>query len=131
MILLPDARYWSLRNVFWKVFFLMEQHVEQQALIVHLRLSDDAFGTDADHAAIWELEEQIEQAVEATSVGDLDGDEFGQGECVLFIYGPDADRLFSVVEPLLRSCPIASGGFAIKQYGDISDLDLETARVTW
>lgn len=105
--------------------------MEQQAVIVHLRLSDDGFGSDEDRSAIWTLEEEIENAVAEASAGELDGDEFGQGECVLFLYGPDADRVFAVIEPLLKSTRIASGGFAEKQYGDVSDLDLRTSRVTW
>jgi len=103
----------------------------EQGVIVHLRLSDDGFGTDDDRVAILELEDAMEAAVSAESAGLLDGDEFGQGECVLFLYGRDADRLFSVIKPLLESSTIASGGFAIKQYGEPGDLEAETVRVTW
>lgn len=105
--------------------------MESHAVIVHLRLSDTGFGTDEDRIAILKLEEMIEDAVAATAAGDLDGDEFGQGECVLYVYGPDADRLFALIEPLLKSSPVACGGFAVKQYGGIDELDLRTERVMW
>lgn len=32
------------------------------------------------------------------------------------MYGPDADQLFAVVEPIPRATPLARGGFAIKRY---------------
>ena len=97
----------------------------------HLRLSNDGFGTDDDRVAIWALEDEMESALAEAPAGELDGDEFGQGECVLFLYGPNADRLFAVVEPYLKSSPTASGGFAIKRYGDVSDVNAPTARVVW
>ena len=102
-----------------------------QAVIVHLPLSNDGFGSDADHTALWALQDVIESAVSAAAVGDLDGDEWGEGECVLYLYGDDADRLFAVIEPLLNASPAAARGYAIKQYGDIREIDLRTARVTW
>jgi len=45
------------------------------------------------------------------------------------MYGPDADRLFGVVEPILKAAPLARGGFAIKRYGDAKDLNAVEARV--
>jgi hypothetical protein len=105
--------------------------MDEHALIVHLALGNADFGTEADRAAIWALEDQLEAAIAAASAGEFDGDEFGQGECVLYFYGPNVDRLFAVVEPRLKSSPIASGGFAIKRYGGVSDLAATTARVTW
>lgn len=52
-----------------------------------------------------------------SGAGVFDGDEFGNGECGLFMYGPNADRLFNVVEPLLRGWKPLEGGYAIKRYG--------------
>ncbi|MER5918367.1 hypothetical protein ABT124_51215 [Streptomyces sp. NPDC001982] len=42
-------------------------------------------------------------AVEAAGVGEVDGNEFGGGEAVLYAYGADAEALFKVMEPILRS----------------------------
>lgn len=60
---------------------------------------------------------------------EFDGDEFGQGECVLFLYGPDADGRISAIKPLLESSQIASRGYAIKRYGDARDPQARTVRV--
>jgi hypothetical protein len=62
-------------------------------------------------------------------VGEFDGEEFGGGRCVLYMYGPDADRLFGVVEPILKATPVARGGFVIRRYGDVNDLNAVVARV--
>ena len=103
--------------------------MEQHAVLIHLCLSDSDFGSDDDRAGIGELSDRLEKAIEDAGVGELDGDEFGEGECVLFLYGPDADALFAVVEPLLRASPHARGGFVLKQYGEPGDPDTREVRV--
>lgn len=92
--------------------------VSDHAVIVHLRLSDAQFGSDADRDALYALEEQIEAAIEKAGAGEFDGNEVGQGEWVLYAYGPDADRLWQAVEPALRASPAARGGWAVKRYGE-------------
>jgi len=101
----------------------------EHALIVSIPLSDGGFGSDDERDVLFALEDQMEAAIESAAAGEFDGDEFGQGECVLYMYGPDADRLFSVVEPLLKSCPNTAGGHAIKRYGDAADPDAKEVRV--
>jgi len=88
-----------------------------QAVLIHLRLSANGFGTALDRESAFELEGRLVEVLESTRAGEFDGDEFGAGEVILFIYGQDADRLFTVVEPLLRTTPFAWGGYAIKRYG--------------
>ncbi|MEU9781158.1 hypothetical protein AB0H92_09335 [Streptomyces phaeochromogenes] len=45
-------------------------------------------------------------AVEEAGVGEVDGNEFGGGEAVVYAYGQDAEALFKVMEPTLRSLPL-------------------------
>jgi hypothetical protein len=103
----------------------------EQAVIVHLRLRDDLFGSPDERTAIEALEDQIELAIDEASAGEFDGNEFGGGECVLFMYGPDADRLYGVIEPLLKAAPAATGGYALKRYGEADDATAPEVRVTW
>lgn len=103
----------------------------EQAVIVHLRLSDDGFGSSDEREMLLGLQERMAAAIEDADVGEFDGDMFGGGECVLYMYGPDADRLFAAVEPILSACSLASGGFAIKRYGQASDPEAREVRVTW
>jgi hypothetical protein len=99
--------------------------------MIHLPLKEDPFGSPAERDCIYALEDNIADAVEDAHAGEFDGDMFGEGECVLYMYGPDADRLFSAVVPLLKSCPFADGGHAVKQYEETGRLSVRTERVVW
>ena len=103
----------------------------EQAVIVHLRLCDAGFGTLEERKALLILQDQMHEAIVKNSVGVFDGDELGQGECVIFMYGPDANLLYDAIEPLLKSNPVASDGFAIKRYGKADDASVLNDRVTW
>jgi hypothetical protein len=86
----------------------------EQAVIVHLRLCDDPFRSSEERKSVEALEGQLERAIAEAWAGEFDGDEFGEGECVLFMYGPEADRLFDTIEPLLKISPVAAGGIRNK-----------------
>jgi hypothetical protein len=103
----------------------------EQAVIVYLRLGDDGFGSPEEREVLQALEDQMQQAIEEASAGEFDGDEFGGGRCVLFMYGPDADRLYRLIEPLLKNAPAAAGGYAIKRYGKARDPSSREVRVSW
>ncbi|MBZ9671803.1 hypothetical protein FJW08_22760 [Mesorhizobium sp. B3-2-1] len=103
----------------------------EQAVIVYLLLSDGQFGTPQERETIIALEQRLEQAVGNASAGEFDGDEFGGGKCVLYMYGPDAERLFAVIEPVLKSSPAATGGYAIKRFGKAANPNAKEARVSW
>ena len=103
----------------------------QQAVLVHLPMKEDPFGSPTEKAEVHALEELLENAIVDGAAGEFDGDEFGATKCVLFMYGPDADRLFALIEPILRAAPVASGGYAIKRYGAADDPGAPEKRVTW
>jgi hypothetical protein len=63
------------------------------------------------------LEEQLAAAIKESGAGDFDGNEFGKGVCALYMYGPSADRLFTVVQPALRKFRAPAGSYDIKRYG--------------
>jgi hypothetical protein len=93
----------------------------EHAVIIHLKLDDDGFGSDEKRESINELQDELADAIDEAETGEFDGDEFGEGECVLFMYGPDADVLFDTIKPILKKSSHAKGGFAIKRYGEASD----------
>lgn len=103
----------------------------QQGVIVYLPLSDNEIGSPDEREALFDLQEQMMQAIADAGAGEFDGDLWGEGECILYMYGSDADRLFAAIEPLLKSCPLASGGYAVKRYGEASDPDAREVRVAW
>lgn len=103
----------------------------EHAIILHIALSDQKLGSMNDRLAISRLEDEISSALEASNFGELDGDEYGDGECIIYIYGPDADILFSLIVPLLASGPDAYKGYAIKRYGEADDPQAREVQVNW
>lgn len=103
----------------------------EQALIVTVKLSDGSFGNPTERAALFALEDELEQAVVRAGVGEFDGNEFGGGVCVFYMYGPDADKLEAAVAPSLRSSAAARGAHALKRYGGASDPAVRTAAVEY
>ncbi len=91
----------------------------EQALIVHVPLSDDEFGAEEEREALFELEDELVEVVEGEPpLGEYDDNEVGGGEFVMFMYGPDADALFVAIEPILNDLDPPPGDFyAIKRYG--------------
>lgn len=53
-------------------------------------------------------------------MGELDGNEFRASEVALYAYGPDASRLFAVMEADLRAFS-ARPAHAVLRYGEASD----------
>jgi hypothetical protein len=102
--------------------------VQDQAVITHLRLSNDEFGTTEEREALFELETRISDA--AARIGCFhDGNEFGGGEVTLFTYGRDADALFGVIQESLSGFDVRPGSYAIKRYGGVEDRDVREERV--
>jgi hypothetical protein len=88
-----------------------------QSVMVHLKLGSD-FGEEEVRTRIFELEERLERLVGDADVGIFDGDEFGNGDCTLFFYGGNADKLYAAIEPTLLLSPLSKGGHVVKDYGD-------------
>ena len=69
--------------------------------------------TESLHA----LQDRLFKAILNASAGELDGDEFGDGTCTIYCYGPNADRLWEAVAPVLETEHFPQGSVAIKRYG--------------
>ena len=89
----------------------------EQAVLIRLPLSDDEFGVEGERAAIHALATDIAAAIAESGTGEYDGDEFGDGQCTLYLYGPDADRLWSAVEGPVREAEVSRGARVTKRYG--------------
>jgi len=101
----------------------------EHAVLLHLRLSDPKFGTAAEVSACHALEERLRKEIERAGVGEMDGNEIGEGECVLFMYGPDADGLFATIASTVRAAPLAKGGWVIKRFGGVDDKNAKQVRI--
>ncbi|MFI6317118.1 hypothetical protein ACIBG8_06345 [Nonomuraea sp. NPDC050556] len=67
-----------------------------------------------------DLEEQLSAIVDESGAGEVDGFEFGEGEVVIYSYGPDASRLFSILESRLRAFPLRPA-VVVLRFGEASD----------
>lgn len=101
----------------------------EHAVIAHIRLTEAPVGSPRERAAITLLGYDLEHVINERQVGEFDGEEFGDSRCVFYMYGPDADKLFEAIEPVLRTNSIVRGGFVIKRYGEASDNSAAEVRV--
>jgi hypothetical protein len=101
----------------------------EHAVIAHLRLSAGGFGTPTERQRLMELEHRLEQSIKKAGVGEFDGNEFGDGECVWYMYGPDAEALYSAVQPIVREAATQAGSFVVKRRGAPGDPDAKEERI--
>lgn len=94
--------------------------VAEQTVIARYQLSSGPNGTSTDIHSLATLEDRLVKAIRDARAGEFDGNEFGTGEVTLFAYGPDADRLFAAMEPILRSFP-ARPAQVLLRYGALAD----------
>ena len=80
-----------------------------------------------DWAPFFGFEEKLEAAISAAGVGEYDGNELAAdgSDGTLFMYGPDADKLFAVVKPHLEKAPLLKNVVVTLRYGAVDD---ESAR---
>jgi len=108
LLVLPNTRFWSFDAV---------SAADEQAIIVNIRLTSADKSNAEERKRIAALEEQLAAAIKDSGTGDFDGDEFGNGFCTMYLYGPSADRLFTVVQPVLKKFHALTGSYLIKRYG--------------
>ena len=97
-------------NLFGKLFDSEKNSSPQQAVLIHIDATDlpDEF---------WQLQERLYEVVERSGAGEFDGNEIGEGTATLFAYGPDASRLWRVMEPILRKYPMCDGARVVLRSG--------------
>lgn len=85
----------------------------EQAVIVRLEPWPER--RDGLPLDIMEVEDHLANAVRAADAGEYDGHGVSKDEVEFFLYGPDAERLFAAVEPVLRKWPLT--GYVLKRQG--------------
>ena len=91
--------------------------MSEQAVIVRFEYGQTSLGP------LHELEDRLTTAIESAEVGEFDGDEVATdgSDGTLYMYGPDADRLFEVVQPVLASATCIHNAVATIRYGPPGD----------
>ncbi|MGW1211496.1 hypothetical protein ACWD5F_17890 [Streptomyces sp. NPDC002499] len=104
---------------------LPEPETPEQAVIARYRLSDDRYGSPSERETIFDAGRAMAAAVEKAGVGEVDGNEFGGGEAVLYAYGADAEALFEVMEPILRGLPLRPAHVVLRQGSSATESRVE------
>ncbi len=91
--------------------------MSEQAVIVKFEYGS----TNLD--ALFDLEDQLESALEGGVAGEYDGHEIvvDGSDGLLYMYGPDADVLFAAVRPTLASSTAIKSAVATLRYGPPED----------
>lgn len=90
----------------------------EQAVTIHFLFDDGTIDLEELH----QLEEELENLLDRR-VGLCDGHEVGgePAEGTLFLYGPDARRLFETVVPALRRASFMKRPTATLRFGSVED----------
>jgi hypothetical protein len=89
----------------------------EHAVIVHFR-----YGT-TDLQRLFDLEDRLIVAIDAAGAGEYDGNEVATdgSDGYLYMYGPNADRLFEAVRPILEATEFIKGAAVTLRYGPPED----------
>jgi hypothetical protein len=74
-------------------------------------------------APLHELEDKLEELLSDKGVGECDGHEIATdySDGFLYLYGPNAENLFKVIQPLLESTNFTKGAVATLRFGPPED----------
>lgn len=101
---------------------------QEHALILTLNLGDlPEMSTEEVFKAIQALEGKLEGLLPKGS--ELDGDEFGEGVCNIYIYGKNADDMYKAVEEALRKSKFEHIDVYLR-YGGVDDDGAKEKRFT-
>lgn len=89
----------------------------EHAVIVHF-----SYGS-TDLSRLLKLEAKLGAAIVKAKAGELDGNELAAdgSDGYLYMHGPDGDRLYKVIEPLLLDAPFMRGATVKIRYGPATE----------
>ncbi|MEV6867257.1 hypothetical protein AB0M44_40485 [Streptosporangium subroseum] len=93
----------------------VENDSDEQAL----RILIPGTQPEVDFDSLRAIQNALKKAVTEAGTGEFDGNEIDlqTNEATLFLYGPNADQLFSSVKPVLNSVSLPPGTLVIRRYG--------------
>ena len=94
----------------------------EQAVLIRVPVSD-RFGTPGELQEVYDFEDSLTEVLEGKELGDVDGHDIGEGEAIVYLYGPDADELLAAIEPTLRASRMAPSMQIKLRYGSVNDPD--------
>lgn len=92
-------------------------HAAEHAVELHLELTGGQYGSEDEVEEIRLLGDDCEEALLQAKAGVFEGEEFGDAACILFFTGPDAERIWQVLAPVVTPSRLAPGGFVVQRQG--------------
>jgi hypothetical protein len=91
--------------------------------VEHAVIVTFAYGGSTDLDPLFALERQLESAIATARVGEYDGNAVAVdgSDGTLYLYGPDADKLFVAIRPTLEACSFMRGAVVKLRYGPPAD----------
>jgi hypothetical protein len=88
----------------------------EQAVIVHFQ-----YGS-TDLSRLFALGDKLGRAIKNANAGEYDGNEVATdgSDGFLYMYGPSADQIYRVIEPILTSTDFMHGAEVVRRYGPAS-----------
>jgi hypothetical protein len=81
---------------------------DRQSVVAWIRLGDRNFENEREQQRLFELENRVMRALEASGEGSYDTNDLAPGFFRMTMLGPDADRIVEIVTSLLRDTPAGS-----------------------
>lgn len=80
---------------------------------------------------LFKLDQELDDAITKNQVGVYDYHEvqIDGADARLYMYGPNAEKLFKVVQPILQQTPYMKGAVALLQFGGIDEKDAKSIEV--
>ncbi len=105
-------------------FWFRKKHVsetmsDEQAVIVYLRnnsLPKEVY----EKYDVSMLENSLEEVLLKDKLGFCDGNEFGESETIIYFYGSDSEKMFEIMEPILKTYPLCKNAKIIIRWGKFS-----------
>jgi hypothetical protein len=84
-------------------------------VIVNFKMTGGGpYGSLGERDMVHRFSSQLDALLQEHGVGAVDGDEFGNGTGALFMVGPDANKIFDVVQLMLTDWEPLKGGHVTK-----------------
>ncbi len=99
--------------------FVHTHPYNEHAVLIFLQFSEGKLESERAVNAIFDLQELLSEEIEGNGVGLFDGNEFFEDTVTFFIYGPDANAIYEVIQPVISGLPVLPGSYIVKRYGDI------------
>jgi len=95
------------------------QNPFNQLVRIDIPLAEGAFGLAAERDRWFGLEDDLEEALEGSPLGELDGNEIGEGSYSIYLYAKNAVELADFVRTRLPAMPPGTTMFL--RHGDVED----------